>query len=135
MENRLKEKRRGEAGFTMVELIIVMVVLGVLAATLLPTYMDVGGQASASVTVKMHGDIRSTLHSVHGMHLAQQASGAALNPALVATCPLALALLDENGGVACAGDNMVFPDGRQVAFTAEAMGPPATPATIANLPP
>ncbi|MBF0604508.1 MAG: type II secretion system protein [Nitrospirae bacterium] len=120
MNDRLDVHRPGEAGFTLVELIIVIIVLGVLAATLLPKYMDVSGEAKTAVSTKMHGDINSTLHSVHGVHLAQQAAGTTPAPTAITTCLLALGLLEEDGGVTCSGTTTLkFPDDREATLTPE----------------
>lgn len=133
MKNRLDAQRQSEAGFTLVELIIVIIILGVLAATLLPKYMDVSGEAKAAMAAKMHGDIKSTLHSVHGVHLAQKAAGQ--NPTAITTCALALALLDENGGIICsAATTLKFTDNRTATLTIEdlASNPPVS-ATLGAL--
>lgn len=135
----MKHGREGpsgfRAGFTMIELIIVITIIGALSAVLLPKYIDLSALAKAAVSNKIHGDIKSTLHSVYGMHLMQNASGTVMRPPLVTTCAVVLTLLDDSGGLACANDTMLtFPDYRMAVLTPENFSiTPPTSAVVADL--
>jgi len=48
MSEKLHAMRARQAGFTMIELIVVIVILGVLAAMALPKFVDLSGDASAA---------------------------------------------------------------------------------------
>ena len=41
--------RQSAGGFTLIELVAVIVILGIMAATAFPTYLDLEGDASAAV--------------------------------------------------------------------------------------
>lgn len=47
-----------QSGFTLVELVMVIVILGVLAATALPKFVDMGGDARVSVIKGVEGAMR-----------------------------------------------------------------------------
>ena len=53
--------RRAQAGFTMIELIVVIVILGILAATALPKFIDLRSDASKSALDGVAGNLASAM--------------------------------------------------------------------------
>lgn len=51
--------RRAQAGFTMIELIVVIVILGILAATALPKFIDLRTEATQSAIAGVAGNLGS----------------------------------------------------------------------------
>jgi len=68
--------KKQQSGFTLIELIMVIVVLGILAAFALPRFADFSNQARASAIEGLAGSLRSASAIAHS---AQLATGAADN--------------------------------------------------------
>ncbi|MFT6432568.1 MAG: prepilin-type N-terminal cleavage/methylation domain-containing protein [Candidatus Azotimanducaceae bacterium] len=65
------EMRKQEAGFTIIELVVVIILLGIMAATALPRFMDVTDEAHTSVVNGVQGGLLSGMSLYRAQWIAE----------------------------------------------------------------
>jgi MSHA pilin protein MshA len=81
--------RQRETGFTIIELIVVIILLGILAATALPRFFDVTDDAGQSAVEGLRGNIEMAAKLTRAAGFAQNLTNAASVPmegATITTC-------------------------------------------------
>ena len=82
-----------QRGFTLIEIIVVMVILGILAVVAIPKFVDLTTQAKIAATQSALGALRSTLSIKYAENAA---SGSATYPASIAATDFANSKLPIN---------------------------------------
>jgi MSHA pilin protein MshA len=75
---RFSQRSSSQHGFTLIELVVVIVILGILAAFAIPRFANIASDARISAINGMAGTLRSTAALVHGMALARNVTAGTL---------------------------------------------------------
>lgn len=80
-------RRGAQAGFTLIELIVVIVILGILAATALPKFADMGGDARKAKMQGARAAVSAAASMYHGKWLVSgsPSTGAAIDSVTMTT--------------------------------------------------
>ena len=65
MKKLTSNSLNAQKGFTLIELVVVIVILGILAATAAPKFIDLTGDARRSVMEGVQGSINSAVNLAH----------------------------------------------------------------------
>lgn len=92
--------KNAQSGFTLIELIVVIVILGILAATALPKFANMSGDARVASLQGARGAISSASAMVHGKWLINNTNSVPMEGGAVAVSDFGYPTVDSIGDAA-----------------------------------
>jgi MSHA pilin protein MshA len=125
-------RKPAQAGFTLIELIVVIVILGILAATALPRMFDMSGQARLAKMQAALGAVKAASASAHAQWLVNGGQLACSNCSAAGTAQTSTAVAAEGVNIVMHGG---YPDvgGDGLTNSATALGTTSGIMVAANL--
>ena len=90
-------KRNGQQGFTLIELIMVIVILGILAATALPKFADLGSDARKASLKGLQGAINSAVAITKAAWLVDGSKPSTINGGITVSATTGIPTADAAG--------------------------------------
>lgn len=97
---------RNESGFTMIELVVVIVILGILAAVAIPKYVDMTSEARTSAVEGVAG----ALAGASAVNFAADLAKGAVSGSALASATAKTGVTDTSGGCTIANAQALVPD-------------------------
>jgi len=89
----MKKGLKNNRGFTMIELIVVIVIIGILAAIAIPRYLDLRDNAQLAARDGMTGALRAAASLTYANYAVNNTAVAGITPAIV------VGQLQDTGGI------------------------------------
>lgn len=107
--NIQNRNKASQSGFTIIELVVVILLLGILAATALPRFIDVTDEAHEAVVAALEGGLSTAGALYHAEWVGKGSAGTSVSsyPSVAASATSGYPNLASNANCANAFDNML----------------------------
>lgn len=112
-----RQIKASQSGFTLIELVVVIALLGILAAFAIPRFASLEREARAATTLGLSGSLRGASAMAHSLYLVQSA-----NPVVMEGIPINL----TNGYPDASDAQLTLADATGYAITVNGAGDTAT---------